>query len=218
MNDPSKLSESQAPSDLKFRSPLLMNRADSALLVIDVQTKLVSAIAGHDRVVDGIGRLIEGANLLGIPIRVTEQYPHGLGSTVESLTSRLEAGTATSEMSTPPTVRVVHEKRMFSCRECGSLFDELAAAGVRNLLLCGIETHVCVAQTALDCTAAGFNVYLAVDAVGSRFAVDHETALRRLEASGVIPTSAEAALFEWCETSSADEFKLISQLVQRPRV
>jgi nicotinamidase-related amidase len=82
------------------------------------------------------------------------------------------------------------------------------------VLVCGIETHVCILQTALDLAAAGFEPYVAVDAVGARQTVDHETALRRMESAGVILTTTETAMFEWCRTAEAPEFKTISALAK----
>ncbi len=177
-----------------------MNRSDSALIVIDVQEKLVPHINENQHVVWNIRRLLDGAAALAIPAFATEQYPKGLGHTVETLRCMLKTD--------------IPEKSMFSCRECESLFTTLYEQGIRNLLLTGIETHVCVAQSALDLTSQGFNIFLAVDAVGSRFASDHVTAIRRMESSGITLTTTEAALFEWCETSGAEEFKTISKLVQ----
>ena len=200
--------DSQAKSvERPFRSPLLMNRDDSALVVIDVQEKLLPVIANHAELSWNIVRLLEGAGILGVSVCGTEQYPKGLGKTVGTI-----AGPMKSVSDQP-----VAEKTMFSCRECDSLFTHLAANGIHNLLLCGIETHVCVAQTAFDLMAQGFNVLVCVDAVGSRHSVDHETALRRMENCGVTPTTTEAALFEWCEQAGSSEFKKISKLVQPAR-
>ena len=88
------------------------------------------------------------------------------------------------------------------------------SSGIHRVLVCGIETHVCVQQTVLDLLAAGFQVLVAVDAVSSRFAIDHETALRRMEASGALLTTTEAALFEWCGEAGKAEFKEISKLAK----
>ena len=181
------------------RSLELMLRGDTALLVIDVQEKLVPAIAQGVRVVWNVRRLIEAAGLLGIPVAAAEQYPQGLGPTVAVLASRLPQRPA---------------KQCFSCRELTAVFTELRSRDVEKLLLCGIETHVCVQQTALDLMADGWRIYVAVDAVGSRLEIDHQTALRRMEASGAALTTTEAALFEWCETATAPEFKQISRLVR----
>jgi nicotinamidase-related amidase len=189
----------------RARSPELMSRRDSALLVVDVQEKLIGAVRGHRRVVWNIGRLIDGAKLLGVPIAATEQYPKGLGKTVEELASRLAA---TSDAALP-------EKVVFSCCACSELLEDFRARGVGKVLLAGIEAHVCVQQTAFDLLSEGYRVYVAADAVGSRHAVDYEFALRRMEMAGAALTTTEAALFEWCEAADAPEFKQLSTLVRQ---
>lgn len=181
------------------RSPELMSRDDTALLVVDVQDRILAAIADTPRVVWNTRRLIDGAKILDVPVLVTEQYPERLGPTTAVLAERL--GPAASKLS-------------FSCRGCADLFEPLVRRGITKILLAGIETHVCVAQTAFDLLADGFRVYLAVDALGSRFAVDREVALRRLDAAGCTLTTTEAALFEWCAVAGTPEFKQISALVR----
>ena len=181
------------------RSPELMQRRDTALVVIDVQEKLIGLIDGRERLVWNVRRLIDGAKTLGLPVAATEQYPRGLGPTVSDLADRLGE---------------IPAKLRFSACECQDVFTRLAEAGVHKFLLTGIETHVCVQQTALDLLASGFRVYLAVDAVGSRFPLDYEIALRRMESAGATLTTTEAALFEWCEVAGTPEFKAISQLVR----
>jgi nicotinamidase-related amidase len=176
-----------------------MARSDTALLVIDVQTKLLDAMSPPATLVWNIGRLIDGATILGIPVEATEQYPQGLGPTTPLLAQRL-------------TTTV--EKVMFSCRACSRLLERWRDQGIYKILAVGIEAHVCVQQTVLDLLAAGFQVYVAVDAVESRFAVDRDTALRRMEMSGATLTTTEAALFEWCEVAGTPEFKRISALVR----
>jgi len=176
-----------------------MSRDDTALLVVDVQERLVGAISEHRRVVWNLRRLIDGAQLLGLPVVATEQYPQGLGPTLPELAGRLGQ---------------IPSKRTFSCGGCPELFAELERQGVHKILVGGMETHVCVQQTVLDLMADGWRVYVAVDAVGSRFEGDHRTALARMDACGATLTTAEAALFEWCETAAAAEFKQISALVR----
>ncbi|MFK7766412.1 MAG: isochorismatase family protein [Mariniblastus sp.] len=187
-----------------FRSPHLMSPHNSAVVVIDVQEKLLPHIPNHQRLSWNIGRLLTGAKTLGVRAVATEQYPKGLGGTVSSLTEPFA-----------DLLGEIPDKSMFSCRECQPLFNKLSNEGVHNLLLCGIETHVCVAQSALDLMSLGFNVFICLDAIGARFEVDHQTAIQRLETCGVIPTTTEAALFEWCEKAGSDEFKTISKLVQQ---
>ena len=172
---------------------------DTALLVVDVQEKLVPAIANHQRVVWNIRRLIDGAKILGLPVAATEQYPRGLGGTVPELADRLGE---------------IPSKLTFSCGGCPMIFKDLQDRGVHRLLVCGMETHVCVQQTVLDLLADGWRAYVAVDAVGSRADIDHRTALARIDSSGAVLTTTEAALFEWCRVAGTPEFKGISRLVQ----
>ena len=180
-------------------SPELMSAADTALLVVDVQERLIGAIAGHQRLVWNAGRLIDGAKILGLPVVATEQYPQGLGPTVPELAGRLGP---------------VPAKLAFSCGGRGEIFAELEQRGIQKLLVCGIEAHVCVEQTVLDLLAAGWRVYVAVDAVSSRFEIDYQTALRRMDSAGATLTTTEAALFEWCQVAGTPEFKEISRLAK----
>lgn len=181
------------------RSPLLLGRDDSALLIVDVQTKLVGLIDENQRLVWNNRRLIDAAKIFDIPVLATEQYPKGLGGTVPELAERLESAKA---------------KTRFSCGECKELFADLMSAGRRKVVIAGIESHVCVMQTALDLLTAGFEIYVVVDAVGSRGQLDHQTAIRRMELAGAFLTTTESVMFEWCEASGSDEFKAISALVR----
>lgn len=184
------------------RSPELMSRGDAALLVIDVQERLVPAIADHARVVWNVRRLVDGAKILGLPVAGTEQYPQGLGPTVAELAERLGP---------------LPSKLTFSCGGCPELSPVLEGwrdRGIHKILVCGMETHVCVEQTVLDLLADGWRVYVAADAVGSRFEVDYRAALGRMDSAGATLTTAEAALFEWCELAGTPEFKQISRLAR----
>lgn len=181
------------------RSPELMNREDSALLVIDMQEKLLAVVPNGAQLVWNARRLLDAAAALSVPVAGTEQYPERLSATVPEIKDRLGA--------TP-------DKLCFSAGVRGEIFERWKNDGRYRVLLVGIETHVCVLQTALDLAAAGFQAYVAVDAVGARNSIDHETALRRMEAAGVILTTTETAMFEWCQTSEASEFKRISALAK----
>jgi nicotinamidase-related amidase len=176
-----------------------MSRHDTGLLIVDVQEKLLPLIANAAQVEWNVRRLLDAARCLSLLHAATEQYPQGLGPTLPQLRERLGA---------------IPSKRMFSCRECHTVFSSFAAQAVRKILVAGIETHVCIQQTVLDLLAEGFRVYLAVDAMGSRSALDHDIALRRMDSAGAVLTTTEAALFEWCETTAAAEFKQISGLVR----
>ena len=182
------------------RSPELMSAGDTGLLVVDVQEKLVRAIADARRVVFNVRRLIDGAEVLGLPVVATEQYPQGLGPTVPELAERLGE---------------VPSKLTFSCGGCPEIFSDLEGRGVHKLLLCGLEAHVCVQQTALDLLAHGWRVYVAVDAVGPRFEIDYRTALGRMDSAGATLTTTEAALFEWCRVAGTPEFNQISRLARQ---
>ena len=183
------------------RSPELMSRGDSALLVVDVQEKLVPAIAQGARVVWNVRRLIDAAKVLGLPVTATEQYPKGLGPTVAELAERLVA---------------MPSKLTFSAGGCPAVFADLRNRGLYKILVCGIEAHVCVAQTVFDLLADGWRVYVAVDAVGSRFEIDRRTALDRMDSAGATLTTVEAAMFEWCDAAGTPEFKEISRLAREP--
>jgi nicotinamidase-related amidase len=182
------------------RSPEMMRAADTALLVVDVQQRLIPAIRNAERIVWNCRRLLDGAHVLGLRSAITEQNPEKLGGTVAELAAAY-AGAVPAKMA-------------FSCGACGKVFADWRDAGIERVLVCGIETHVCVAQTAFDLLAAGYQVFVAADAVGSRAAFDHETALRRLETGGAVLTTVEAALFEWCERAGTPEFRQISALVK----
>jgi hypothetical protein len=142
------------------------------------------------------GLLAEAAALLGVRTILTDQYPKGLGPTPGELAARL-----------PPPVT----KMSFSC--CGCEAFATGLDGMESALLCGLETHVCIAQTAIDLLARGLTVFVAADAVASRHSSDHEIALRRLEASGAILTTTEAAIFEWCRTAEHPQFQAVRKLV-----
>ncbi|MGQ9504693.1 MAG: hydrolase [Thermogutta sp.] len=181
------------------RSVELMSVDDTALLVVDVQERLLPHIKDGHRIVWNIRRLIDAAEILGVKVVGTEQYPKGLGPTVPILAERLGP---------------LPEKLMFSCRECWDLFSGLWEAGIRRVLVTGIETHVCVLQTVHDLLAQGWRVYVAADAVGSRYPTDYEMALRRMELAGAVLTTTEATFFEWCVQAGTEQFKRISHLAR----
>ena len=171
----------------------------SVLIVIDVQDKLLVKIPTAAALVRNTAFLLDVAKLLDVPVRATEQYPTGLGHTTPELARRLPQS--------------LSSKTAFSCCGAGTFLEELEVLGRKNVVLAGMETHVCVAQTALDLLHAGLHVYLPVDALAARAAVDHDAALRRLEQAGAVPTSAESVAFEWVGDAKHPQFKALSQLV-----
>ena len=182
------------------RSPELMRPADTALLVVDMQERLMAVEPEGPRIAWNARRLLDGARILGVRAFATEQYPEKLGPTVQQLAERI----------TEP----IPSKMAFSCGGCAALFSAWQERGILRVLVCGIETHVCVQQTVLDLLAAGYQVLVAADAVGARHAIDHEYALRRMESSGAILTTTEAALFELCGVAGTDAFREISKLAK----
>jgi nicotinamidase-related amidase len=179
--------------------PAQMSAADTGLLVIDVQEKLMAKISAAGPLVRNIAFLIDGARLLGLPVQATEQYPKGLGPTVPELAGRLPERP---------------DKLAFSCCAVPAVVEGFRSAGRPKVLLAGIETHVCVQQTALDLLALDFRVFIAADAVASRCAIDHAQALHRLERAGAVITTSESAVFEWVGGAGTPQFKEVSQLVQ----
>jgi nicotinamidase-related amidase len=171
----------------------------SVLVVVDVQDKLLVKIPRKSELVRNIGFLLDVAKLVDVPVRATEQYPKGLGATTAELVRRLP--------------QPVPAKTAFSCCGAENFLEELEMLRRPDVVVVGMETHVCVAQTAFDLLAAGLHVYLPVDALAARGDIDHATALRRLELAGAVPTTVEAAAFEWLGNSAHPKFKDLSRLV-----
>jgi nicotinamidase-related amidase len=169
----------------------------TTLIVVDVQEAFRKAIPDFDRIARAAATLIEGAEAIGIPIVVTEQYPKGLGETVPEVGEHL-----------PDDVRPL-EKVVFAASEAEG-FD---LEGRDQVLVCGIETHVCVNQTALDLLASGVEVQVAEDAVGSRFEENKRVGLHKMERAGAVMTSVETALFELLGRAGTDEFKRVQKLI-----
>jgi len=172
------------------------------LVVIDVQERLLPAIQDQQQIVFNTRRLLEGAGVLDVPVIVSEQYPQGLGNTVKELIPYIPEGTA------------VLPKKSFSIYDNESIRTALDSRKRSQIILCGVETHVCVLQSAFDLYRAGREVYIVADAVGSRFIGDQTTALRRLESSGMALTTTESLLFEWCRTAEHPQFKEFSRLAK----
>lgn len=170
-----------------------LDRDRAALVVVDVQEAFRPAVRDFDAVVENTRRLMQGAKVLGLPVVVTEQYPNGLGRTVDELGE------------VDPV-----EKTCFSAARA----DGFGLDGRDQALLCGIEAHVCVSQTAHDLLERGVEVHVASDAVTSRTEANREVGLHKMEHSGAIVTSVETALFELVGAAGSDEFKQIQRLIK----
>jgi nicotinamidase-related amidase len=174
----------------------------AGLLVIDIQEKFRPAIASFDAVIAEAVRLVRAFGILRMPVIATEQYPQGLGPTVKPIIDALP----------PKTVPLV--KKCFSCCGADGFIERLERTGVTALALCGVETHVCVYQTALDLIAQGHTVIAIANAMASRKEPDHVTALRRIEQSGGIIMTVEMLLFDLLRTADAPDFREIQKLVK----
>lgn len=197
---------SPTPDDFQLRrSPELLDRQRSCLVVIDVQQKLLPVISHAPDLLETMTFLLNAAQVLNVPVCISEQYPQGLGETVP-------------EVAALATGATVFQKLHFSAAEGLTTFlsDHAgpAAGVVSQIVLVGIETHVCVLQTAMDLLSHGRSVFVVQDAVGSRHPADHETALRRLRDAGGVVCSAESVVFEWCSVAGTDKFRQISRLVR----
>lgn len=178
-----------------------IRRETTGLLVVDLQERLLPAIHNRETVVANTVCLLETARLLRLPVFLTEQYPKGLGPTVEAVLSRAGG------------VRPF-EKVEFSAWGAAGLPEALRQGNLRDLLLCGIEAHVCVSQTALDLLHEGWRVFVLSDAVSSRTAANREAGLRRIEQAGGVVASTEMAIFELLGRAGTAEFKQALQWVK----
>ena len=171
----------------------------SQLLLVDMQEKLFPFIAGNTNIVKKTITLIEGMKALSVPMMAARQYPKGLGDTIEALR---------------PYFSAYHDKMTFSCCGNETLLAELQSTDRKNIIIAGIEAHICVLQTVIDLKALGYLPIVVVDAVGSRTKRDYKTALERIKYEGGILTTVESILFELCFQAGSEAFKTISRLVK----
>ncbi len=180
----------------------MLSITDTALIVIDVQGKLAQLMYNKDHLFANLTRMVKGAQILGLPIVWTEQVPEKLGPTLPELAGLLSA-------SAQPV-----SKASFSCCGHPPFLEQVQALNRRQLLLTGIETHICVYQTAVDLLRLGFEVQVVADAVSSRTAENRQIGLDRIRAAGGVVTSTEMALFELVRVAQGDAFRQISRLVK----
>ena len=178
-----------------------LDRSRTALVVVDVQEAFRPAVLDFERVAASVATLVRGARVLGLPTLVTEQYPKGLGRTVPEVAEHLDQ------------VEPI-EKVCFSAVQAEGFSRELREARRDQVLLCGIESHVCVNQTAEDLLADGVEVHVAQDAVTSRTAENRALGLHKMERSGAVTTSVETALFELLRAAGTPEFKEVQALIR----
>jgi len=176
---------------------------ESVLVLIDIQERLTAAMPQgvRARVVEQIKILITAANTLSVPVVVTEQYPKGLGHTEPDLTDCLK-----------DDVKII-EKTSFSCFKTDDFFTAINDSDRKQIIITGMETHICVLQTALDLQQQGFQVFVVEDAVSSRAKTNQYNALQRLRNAGVIITTVESVIFEWLGDANHPEFKNLAKLI-----
>lgn len=185
-----------------MKHPAILDRRRAALAVIDMQEAFRKMIGDYDEYAACIAILVQACNVLGVPVIVTEQYPKGLGRTAAEIAAHLPEGTAPIE------------KLTFSA--CGEQeFDtQLRERHAEQVMVCGIEAHICVSQTAHDLLQLGYQVHLLSDAVATRLPRNRDIALEKLARNGALISSVEMALFELCGGAGTPEFKQVQALVK----
>jgi len=183
-------------------SPHLLDREDTAIVVVDVQERLATVMPRRDETVGAIVLLVRTAGALGVPVIVTRQNPDGLGDVVPEIADAV-----------PPGAPVINKTAFCCCAE-PSFVAALEATGRRQVVLVGMEAHICVSQTALALVASGHAVHVAHDAVCSRRDAERDGALARLRAAGVEVTSAESATYELVGRAGTDDFRTVLRFVK----
>lgn len=185
-----------------------LERETASLVIIDVQERLAAVMPSREQVLSRAGLVVRAAGIVGAPVLVTRQYPKGLGDTEPVL-----AAVIGEQQGSDPTAWAV-DKVTFDCFEEPAFVDALCATSRRQLVLAGMETHICVTQTALSALREGFDVHVVADACCSRDSLCHEYALRRLVAAGVVLTTAESVAYELVGHAGTPEFKRLLEAVK----
>lgn len=180
---------------------MLISSSDALLLIIDIQERLAPATEDHSSVVSRAAILGRAAVELSVPVLITEQYPRGLGPTLAAVTEAAPGAT-------------VLEKTEFCCARSAAIAEAVAAAGKKQLVLAGMETHICVLQSALGFKALGHDVFVVADATGSRTGQSRQLGLDRMRQSGIVVANSEMVIFEWLERAGTDAFKRIQPLIR----
>jgi len=175
---------------------------DTLALVIDFQEKLMPVIDNRKQLIHNNEILIKGLQALNIPMVVTQQYTKGIGMTVSEISELYGESYE------------YYEKISFSCAEDETIAAKIEESGKKNIIVCGIEAHICVLQTIIDLIAKGYNVILVENCVGSRKESDRQVGIKRAIAEGAIPSTYESILFELTRVAKTDVFKQISKLIR----
>jgi nicotinamidase-related amidase len=178
-----------------------LTKSKTGLLVIDMQEKFAPVITDFEACVTNTAKLVLTFQMFNMPVIVTEQYPEGLGETVEKIRKQF-------------TMLEVVEKIELAATDNEHFMEKVNKLGLETFVVCGIETHVCVNQTVLGLCAMGKTVHVVADAVGSRHSIDHITGLRKMENAGAIVTTTETVMFELAERAGTESFKNIQMMVK----
>lgn len=189
-------------------STSIARRDDAVLAVVDVQERLAAVMERREAVVAAVAKLVKVASLAGVPVIATRQYPKGLGGT----DPRLEAGLAEAEAAGTSVARI--DKVAFDCFADSGFAEAFGGLGRRQLVIAGMESHICVAQTALSALRRGIDVHVVADACCSRDEASHTLALERLRAAGVAVTVFESVAYELVGAAGSDEFRALLQIVK----
>jgi len=194
------LSKNPTPNELANNQKTLLED-ETLLLVVDVQKKLISNIKSNQLLIFNIKKLIDTCNLLNVRIAISEQNPLKLGVTLESILENNEYPK--------------FEKMEFSCGENKNFIKYINEYNFKNIIVCGIESHICILQTSIDLLHKGLNILIPRDAIGSRNKIDNDTAFLRLILSGAVASTTESLICELCKTSSRKEFREISKILKK---
>ncbi|HWL11817.1 MAG TPA: hydrolase [Ureibacillus sp.] len=179
----------------------MLTKEETVLVLIDIQGKLAEIVHDSEFVISNIAKAAEGVQILGLPVLWLEQYPKGLGPTVETIAEKL------------PNQKPI-EKITFSAYDTPEFVEQLQATGRKKVLLAGIETHICVYQTAAHLIQNGYEAEVLADCVSSRTSKSHEIGLQKIMQLGAKVTTVEMALFEMLQIAKGDQFKAISNIVK----
>lgn len=182
---------------------MLISKSDSCLLIIDVQERLAPAVNDPRRVIDGCSRLLKGADILNVPVIVTEQYPKGLGSSIFEI-----------KESAPENAIYFPKTSLSAVREEGFM-EHIRTIGKKQIIIAGIEEHICVLQTAVELKENGFDVFVVTDASASRSVENEKAAIRRFRQENIYLATVEMVLFEWLRKAGSPEFKDIQNRLIR---
>ena len=184
-----------------MRHPNLLRRDDTLLVIVDIQTKLLNVMFEKERLVSSCRKLIQARKLLEVPMLVTEQYPQGMGPTDPQILDILDD-------------KETIEKLSFSCCGAEDFNRKVSDSGKKQIVVIGIEAHICVLQTVHDLLHQGYLVYVPYDAVSSRKEQDYNNALYRMRHAGAIVGSVESAVFELLENAGTPVFRQVSRLIK----